>query len=116
MKGLADDQSSSITKGSIYYIKKMYMQPFSMEKGWSEIWCLMKVSTNTMFYIKLCFYFVGQTCQSFPSRLSWWCIIHCLIFIFFHVYLGSHEGTTKDDASATTTSNAANSGNHTGLL
>ncbi len=34
---LADDQSSSITKGSIYYIKHMYIQPFSMEVDWWEI-------------------------------------------------------------------------------
>ncbi len=28
MKKLADDQYSSITKGIIYYIKHMYIQPF----------------------------------------------------------------------------------------
>ncbi len=31
LKKLADDQCTSITKGSIYYIKHMYIQPFSME-------------------------------------------------------------------------------------
>ena len=36
-------------KGSIYYTKHMYIQPFSIEVDWPEIWCLMKIST--MFYI-----------------------------------------------------------------
>ena len=49
LKKLADSQCSSITKGSIYYIKHMYIQPFSMEVDWPEIWCLMEVST--VFYI-----------------------------------------------------------------
>ena len=31
LKKFADDQCSSITKGSMYYIKHMYVQPFSME-------------------------------------------------------------------------------------
>ncbi len=36
---LADDQSSSITKSGIYYIKHMYIiQPFSTEVDWQEIW------------------------------------------------------------------------------
>ena len=37
MKKLANDQSSSITKGSIHYIKNMYIQFFSMEVEWPEI-------------------------------------------------------------------------------
>ncbi len=48
----ADDHSSSITKGSIYYIKHMYIQPFSMEVDWQEISHQMDVST--MFYICRC--------------------------------------------------------------
>ncbi len=38
LKWLADDQSSSITKGSFCYIKHMYIhvQPFSMEVDWWE--------------------------------------------------------------------------------
>ncbi len=49
LKWLANDQSSSITKGSICYIKHMYLQPFSMEVDWWEICHQMDVST--MFYI-----------------------------------------------------------------
>ena len=49
MKKLADDQCSSITKGSIYHIKHMYTQPFTTVVDWPEIWWLMEVST--MFYI-----------------------------------------------------------------
>ncbi len=54
LKKLADDQCSSITKGSIYHIKHMYMQLFRMEVDWPEIGCLMEIST--MFYI--CRYYV----------------------------------------------------------
>ena len=50
-----------ITKGSIYYIKHMYIQPFSMEVDWPEIWHLMEVST--MFYNCTCCIFTlwGRT-------------------------------------------------------
>ena len=41
-KKLADDQCSSITRGSIFYIKYVYIQPFRMGVDWPEIWCLMK--------------------------------------------------------------------------
>ncbi len=46
---LADDQSSTITRGSIYHFKRMYMQPFTTVVDWAEIQRLMEVST--MFYI-----------------------------------------------------------------
>ncbi len=49
LKWWADDQSSSIPKGSIYCIKHMHIQPFSMEADWQEIWHQMDVSA--MFYI-----------------------------------------------------------------
>ena len=49
LKWWADDQSFSIPKGSTYSIKNMYIQPFSMEVDWGEIWHKMDVST--MFYI-----------------------------------------------------------------
>ncbi len=49
LKWLANDESSSITKESSYYISYMYIQPFSMEVDWREIWHQMDVST--MFYI-----------------------------------------------------------------
>ncbi len=46
---LADDQCSSITKGSIYHIKHMYIHPFTTVVDWLEIGSLMEVSA--MFYI-----------------------------------------------------------------
>ncbi len=49
LKKLADDQCSSITKGSIYHIKYMYIHPFTIVVNWPEIGGLMEVST--MFYI-----------------------------------------------------------------
>ena len=49
LKKLADDQCSSITKGSSYHIKHMYIQPFTKLVDWPEIGCLMEVST--MLYI-----------------------------------------------------------------
>ena len=49
LKKSADNQFSSITKGSIYHIKHIYIQPFTTVVDWPEIWCLMEVST--MFYI-----------------------------------------------------------------
>ncbi len=36
-KKLADDRCSSITKGSIYHIKHMYIQPLTREVDWPEI-------------------------------------------------------------------------------
>ena len=49
LKKLADDQCSSITKGSIYHINHMYIQPFTTVVDWPEIRCLREVSA--MFYI-----------------------------------------------------------------
>ncbi len=63
LKKLADDQCSSITKGSIYHIKHRYIQPFSMEVDLPEIWSLMEVST--MFYT--CTYCVITLCTRFVS-------------------------------------------------
>ncbi len=55
LKKLVDDWCCSITKGSIYYIKHMFMQPFCMKVVWVEIWCLIEVSI--MFYIcTYCFF------------------------------------------------------------
>ncbi len=45
LKKLADDQYSSIFKGSIYHIKHMLIQPLTMGVDWPEIACLMEVST-----------------------------------------------------------------------
>ena len=49
LKWWADNLSSSMTKGRIYYIKHLYIQPFSMEVDWREIRHQMDVSN--MFYI-----------------------------------------------------------------
>ncbi len=49
LKKLADDHCSSITKGSIYHVKHMYVQPFTTVVDWPEIGRLMEVSS--MFYI-----------------------------------------------------------------
>ena len=49
---IADDQCSSVIKGSIHHIKYMYIQPFTTPVDWPEIWRLMEVST--MFYICRC--------------------------------------------------------------
>ncbi len=49
LKKLADDQYSSITKGSIKHIKHMYIHHFTTVVNWPEIGCWMEVST--MFYI-----------------------------------------------------------------
>ncbi len=75
LKWLANDQSSSITKGSIYYIKHVYIQPFSMEVDWPEIWCLMEVSA--MFYIcRYCILLCGADIYQLTaiSNLSLVCI------------------------------------------
>ncbi len=61
-----DDQCSSITKGSIYFMKRTYIQPATTVVDWPEIWCLMELST--MFYILqiLRFYLVGHTLYPRP--------------------------------------------------
>ena len=60
LKKLADDQCSFITKGSIYFMKHMYIQPFSMEVDWPEIWCFNGSIYNVLYLYILCFYFVQQ--------------------------------------------------------
>ncbi len=75
LKWLAGDESSSITKGSIYYIKHMYIQPFSMGVDWREIWHQMDVST--MFYIcRYCVLLCG-------ADLFNWALIHLYNFATF---------------------------------
>ncbi len=44
LQKLEDDQCALITKGSIYHIKCMSIQPFAMGVDWPEIRCLMEVS------------------------------------------------------------------------
>ena len=54
LKKLADDQCSLITKGSIYHIKHMSIQPFTKGVNWPEIGCLMEVClifTHTAFLL-----------------------------------------------------------------
>ncbi len=81
LKGLADDQSSSITKGSIYYIKHLQIQPFSMEVDWQESWCLMEVSTMLYIFRYCVFPWWGRYCRHTclamqrkitPRLVYWW--------------------------------------------
>ena len=44
LKKLADDQYSSIIKDSIYHIKLISIQPFTMAVDWHGTGCLMEVS------------------------------------------------------------------------
>ena len=74
LKKLADDQGSSITKGSIYHIKHMYMQPFTVGVNWLEIWCLMEVSA--MFYI--CRY-----CGRVIVHVPWYLYLSSYLFVCF---------------------------------
>ena len=73
LKKLADDQYSSITKGSIYYIKCMFIQSFSMEVDWPEISCLMEVSTMSYIFVDTAFLLRGQYLPT-ASTLSVQCI------------------------------------------
>ncbi len=71
LQWLADDQFSSITKGSIYYVKHMYTQPFSMEVDWQEIWHQMDVSTTCMCYIcRYCIFTLWGRCAIVHFTLS----------------------------------------------
>ena len=44
LKKLADNQCSSMTKDSIFHIKHISIQPFTMGVDWAEIGCLIEVS------------------------------------------------------------------------
>ncbi len=44
LQKLADDQYSSIPKGSIHHVKYMSIQPFTMGVDWLQIGYLMEVS------------------------------------------------------------------------
>ncbi len=60
LQNLADDQCSSIAKGSVYNIKHVYIQPFSMEVDLPEMQNWMEVST--MFYLHILrFYFASHS-------------------------------------------------------
>ncbi len=59
LKKLADDQNSSINKGSIYQIKHMYIQPFTTVVDRPEIWCF--GSIYYVLYLRILrFYVVWQ--------------------------------------------------------
>ncbi len=85
LKKLADDQWY---KGSIYYIKHMYIQPFSMEVHWPKMCCLMEVCT--MFYI--CTYCVftlwGTCCKNVKNWLVriMWLFLHLVV-----LYLAGYQ-------------------------
>ncbi len=75
LKKLADDQSASITKGSIYHIKLVHTT-FYMGVDWLVIGRLMEVSIMFLFFVKkshTTFYFVRQTLQ-----------LHVLLNLLFH--------------------------------
>ncbi len=82
LKWWADDQSCSITKGSIYYIIYMYVQPFSMEVDSWEISHQIDVSTM----LCICTYCVFTLWGTFPSlhnnkvycnKVNWRCNALC---------------------------------------
>ena len=118
LKWLDDEQSAFITKGSIYHIKHMYIQPFCMEVDWQEIWHLMDVSTmlyicrycvftlwgrNTIHY---CFHYhfdykyfisfiiaIGMYCL---SALFYWCLFClCSFTIILWMLWGLNTGDVK---------------------
>ncbi len=68
LKKLADGQCSSITKGSIYHTKHMYIQPFTTVVDWPDIRCLMEVTT--MFYI--CRYCVFTWYGRYKMKVMIW--------------------------------------------
>ncbi len=81
LKKLADDQYSSITKGSIYNFKHVYIQPFTTVVDWPEIWCLMEVTT--MFYS--CRYCIFAYCGADIHK----CSDNSIISISAHTVCGT---------------------------
>ncbi len=88
LKKLVYDQCSSITKGSIFHIKHMYIQTFSMEVDWPEICSVIEVST--MFYI--CTYCIftlygkaatGWQFDYFRGPVTYWnkCSHYCIVIM-----------------------------------
>ncbi len=80
------DQCSSITKDSIYHIKHMSIQPFTMGVNWPEIVYLMEVSIMFRYFHILFFYFVRQNkldcCQTEDTckwQMSWQDRCGCLM-------------------------------------
>ncbi len=72
LKKLADEQCSSVTKGSIYHIKHVSIQPFTMGVDWVEIECLMEVSLK----FDICTYCIitlhRRCCCSPYSQEEWY--------------------------------------------
>ncbi len=83
LKWLADDQFSSMTKGSICYIKHMYIQPVSMGVDWEEIWYQMDVSTMFYFFRYCLFFFVGQL-WGHVQNIPWLVILIALFHLKYH--------------------------------
>ncbi len=67
LKKSADDQFSSITKGSICHIKHIYTQPFTIGVDWPKIVCLMEVSTLFCICTYCIFTRYGRIIDSFQS-------------------------------------------------
>ncbi len=81
LKKLADDQCSSITKGSIYlYMNHMYIQPFTTKVDWPEIGCLMEVS---VLYMQILRFYLGR--QTFHNGTSWYYQFSAICFFVIMV-------------------------------
>ncbi len=78
LKKLADDQCRSITKGSIYYIKHMYIQPFSMKTDWPIN--LMLNGTTVLYFAHNVFLLceaelMGGYLSDFSKWIPAWCFV-----------------------------------------
>ncbi len=96
LKKLADDQCSSMTKGSIYHINHMYMQPFTTNVDWPEIGCLMEVST-LLYICRYCVFTWDGRCQcSFKDCLKSLTLEKILwrLSLFSTIFLFMCHGTT----------------------
>ncbi len=63
LKKIADDQCSSITKGSIHNIKHMSILPFTVAVDWPESGCLMGVSIMFHIHTYCVFTLNGRDCK-----------------------------------------------------
>ena len=64
VKKIADDQYSSVSKGRIYHIKHMSIQPFALGMVWPEIGCLMEVPIM----IDICTYCIFMLCGTIAEK------------------------------------------------
>ncbi len=85
LKKLAEDQCSFITKGSIYHIKHMYIQPFTTVVDWPEIGYFNGSIYYVLYLQILCFYLVGQY---LPSNVI-------SVNIMIYIFLANHDSIWK---------------------